>query len=327
MTPAPKTPVVVDVDDSESMFSKHLAAEESATTSNRQWYPTLRKAIWLLRRIYRLVNSTVFDDLAHRIVHSTILSLMSASQQITAKQSLENGRLFLITHLLHLKQQIVAFDIEYSPPEVEFDFSTVTNTFYELRDRGALWNPASWVRLVGTAVVGGGLLPKVVENMLDAKAELDGRLRTVINDFVHGYSNHITAPVDPALVSQQQAQSAKANGEAFDPLKAIRTVRGLAEKDVPALRAKLEEYVDDARTRETLVAAVRDQVLVNYDDFFDTYSAGQGRRVSKKGKAREDDVWSPELFADAMERVFLVGRLVGEDGDDGASVGSGGVSD
>jgi hypothetical protein len=304
------------VDDGESVFSKQFATEASVTSS-RNWYPTLRKAIWLLRRIYRLVNSTVFDDLAHRIVHSTIASLMYASQQISSKRAVQDGQLFLIIHLLHLKQQIVAFDIEFVPPEVEFDFSSYTNTFYELRERGSLWNPASWVRLVGGAV-GGGLLPKVVENMLDAKAELDGRLRTVINDFVNGYATHITAPVESSAVAQAKGQ--------FDPLKAVRTVRGLAEKDVPVLRAKLEAFVDDARTRETLVAAVRDQVIMTYEEFFDTYSEGKGKKLSRKGKGREDEVWGPDLFNDAMENVFQVGeQIVGED--DGRSVGSGGISD
>ncbi|EME40014.1 hypothetical protein DOTSEDRAFT_74774 [Dothistroma septosporum NZE10] len=295
-----------DGDDGESMFSKRFAAEESAMASGH-WFPTLRKAVWLLRRIYRLVNSTVFDDLAHRIVHSTIASLVHASNQVGSKKSPPDGQLFLIIHLLHLKQQIVAFDIEFSPPEVEFDFSSVANTFYELRERGSLWYPASWVRLVGGAV-GGGLLPKVVENMLDAKAELDGRLRTVINDFVNGYAFHITAPVETTTVAQQKDE--------FDPLKAVRTVRGLAEKDVPELRAKLDEFVDDARTRETLVAAVRDQVIATYEDFFDTYSEGKGKQFSKKGKAREDEVWGPDLFNDAMEYLFQVGQVVGDHGND-----------
>jgi hypothetical protein len=318
MTPVPKTPVLVDVDsdDAESMFSGRLTVKDNGNIpSSRQWYPTLRKAIWLLRRIYRLVNSSVFDDLAHRIVHSTIQSLLPATQQISSKHSLQDGQLFLITHLLHLKSQIVAFDIEFVPPEVDFDFSSLTNPFYELRDRGALWNPASWVRLVG-----GALLPKIVENMLDAKAELDGRLRGAINDLVHSYSDHITAPVDPAAVAAAKSSKSKTAvaAEPFDALRAIRTVRGLAEKDVPVLRAKLAAYVDDARTRETLVAAVRDQVLASYEDFFDASngSEGMGKRVSRKGKAREDELLSPELFAEAMERVFLVGRMVGEEDDD-----------
>jgi len=305
-----------EADDGESMFSKQLT---TGTNPPHSWYPTLHKAIWLLRRIYRLVNSTVFDDLAHRIVHSTIASLMHASAQVSTKKTTSDGQLFLITHLLHLKQQIVAFDIEFIPPEVEFDFSSYTNTFYELRERGTLWNPASWVRLVSGAL-GGGLLPKVVENMLDAKAELDGRLRTVINDFVNGYAEHITAPIEPSAISEAKTK------QAFDALKAVRTVRGLAEKDVPAIRAKLMEFVDDARTRETLVAAVRDQVVMSYEDFFDAQSEGQARRLSRKGKGREDEVWGPELFIEAMERVFQVGQMVGED-DGGGSDGSGHISD
>ena len=306
-TPATPTAKNEGADDAEGLF-------KDGSTSSQSWYPTLPKAIWLLRRIYRLVNSTVFDDLAHRIVHSTIASLLTASNQVGAKKSKQDGQLFLLTHLLHLKQQIVAFDIEFIPPEVEFDFSSYTNTFYELRERGSLWNPASWVRLVSGAL-GGGLLPKVVENMLDAKAELDGRLRTVINEFVNGYAGHITAPIDPATVSEVKSRNKE---QAFDALKAVRTVRGLAEKDVPSLRTKLGDYVDDKRTRETLVAAVRDQVVLSYEEFFDSQSEGGARRLSRKGKGREDEVLGPELFGEAMERVFLVGQTVGVD-DDGGS--------
>lgn len=312
----------VDVDDGASMVSKQFASTEDSKVS-QQWYPTLTKAVSLLRRIYRLVNSSVFDDLAHRIVHSTIYSLVSASQLVGSRKTVPDGQLFLITHLLHLKQQIIAFDIEFIPPEVEFDFSSVTNTFYELRNRGSLWNPTSWVRLVSGAV-GGGLFPKVVENMLDAKAELDGRLRTVINEFVNGYANHITAPIEASTVSQAQA----ANN--FDALKAIRTVRGLAEKDVPALRAKLQGFVQDSRTRETLVAAVRDQVAMSYEEFFDNVSEGQSRKLSRKGKGREDEIWGPDVFAEAMEKVFQVGQVVADndDDDDASSSGGGGfVSD
>ncbi|KAF2864247.1 Sec34-domain-containing protein [Piedraia hortae CBS 480.64] len=267
---------------------------EDGTTG--QWYPTLPKAIWLLRRIYRLVNSVVFDDLAHRIVHSTIQSLLYARQQISSKKSSQDSQLFLMIHLLRLKQQIVAFDIEFSPPEVDFDFSSITNTFYELRERGALWNPASWVRLV-SGVLGGGLLPKVVENMLDAKAELDGRLRTVINDFVNEYASRIAESVEKITPS-------------FDALKAVQMMQERAEKEAPRLRTQLQAYIDDARTRETLVAAVRNQTVLAYEDFFETYRQGSDKPLSRKGKAREGEVWSPEIFGEKMERIFQVGPVI-----------------
>ena len=314
--PAPKvtTDAQDDTSDTESMFSRKSDAQKNGSTGSHEWYPTLPKAIWLLRRIYRLVNSSVFDDLAHRIVHSTTESLVSASQRISTKASSRaNGQLFLLTHLLHFKQQIVAFDIEFVPPEIEFDFSSVTNTFYELRDRGALWNPTSWYRLASGAV-SGGLLPKVVENMLDAKSELDGRLRKVINEFVNNYSSHILAPVSAEAVADGKKPNAK---EPFDALRAVQTVRGLAEKDAPVLRAKLDEFLaNDVRTKETLVMAVRDQVALGYEEFFDAWSEQQGgRKISRKGKGREGDILGPEVFGEVVERVFAVDhqRVEGDD--------------
>ncbi|TIA43827.1 Sec34-domain-containing protein [Aureobasidium pullulans] len=284
-------------DDAADMF------EPSWITSEKQgivWYPTLRKAVWLLSRIYRLVNSTVFDDLAHNIVHSTTVSLAWAASQIATKSSPADANLFLIAHLLRLKQQIVAFDIEFVTPEVTFDFSSVTNTFYELRERGGLWNPASWVKLAA-----GGLMPRVVENMLDAKAELDGRLRAVINDFVNSFVGPITTPL---------AAPRKEPGP--EPSHVTAEVRTVTQKEVASLRSKLDEYIQDVRTRETLVAAVRDQVILAYEEWMDKLSEGKGAakigKVSKKGKGREDEVWSSEVFAEWCERVFAVGQVASD---------------
>lgn len=298
----------VAIDDTESVISAAFPTTNGA--DRREWYPTLNKAIWLLRRIYRLVNSTVFDDLAHRIVHSTTTSLLTASKALSAKtKSPADAQLFLIIHLLQLKQSIVAFDIEFIPPEVEFDFSSMTSTFWELRERGNLFNPASWYRLVSGAL-GSGLLPKVVENMLDAKADLDGRLRTVINDLVNTYANHILSPVAPETVAAESKHKDPESG--FDAVKAVRTVRGLAEKHVPLLRAKLDDWVTDKRVKETLVQAVRDQVIVGYEEFFDAQSESKSKKLSRKGKGREDEILGPDVFSDAMDKVFAVGPTVGE---------------
>ncbi|KAJ5351055.1 hypothetical protein N7452_000029 [Penicillium brevicompactum] len=264
-------------------------------TALKGWYPTLRKAIWLLSRIYRLVNSTVFDDLAHQIVHQTTLSLQNASSIIAGKATPADGQLFLMSHLLILKQQIVAFDIEYVAPEVTFDFSGVTNTFWELRERGGLFNPRNLMRLVGH-----GLIPRVVENMLDAKVELDGRLRTVINDFINAFAARMTASLPAKFVDTRNLQ----RGELILP--SCRTI----EKEVPGLRKVLNEYIDDTRMKETLVGAVQDRTIQIYEDFFEKYTSsekGKGNHVSKKGKGRDDAVWDVNTFAEWCEGVFRVG--------------------
>lgn len=240
-------------------------------------------------------------------MHQTTLSLTKASTQISSRATPADGHLFLLKQLLILKQQIVTFDIEFVTPEVNVDFSSITNTIWELRERGGLFDPRNIMRFLGN-----NMMPKVVENMFDAKAELDARLRTVISTFTNEYAARMTSAVaDPATKKKD-----------FDAPKAVKTVRSTIEKEVLALRSRLVEYLDDMRTRETLAGAVQDQVLANYDDFFEQHTSNaraNGSVVSKKGKGRQDDVWDPETFADWAITVFGVGDVGFDEGDGGSS--------
>ena len=72
VTPMPKTPRVVEEGDSPSGrwgFDTEAAFEG--------WYPTLRKAIWLLSRIYRLVNVSVEEVILYhdRLIFNAVHSL------------------------------------------------------------------------------------------------------------------------------------------------------------------------------------------------------------------------------------------------------------
>lgn len=69
-TPIPKTPTIVEEDDSPS---GRWNFETEATFDG--WYPTLRKAIWLLSRIYRLVNVSLDS-------HSSLCCLTQSSNQL-----------------------------------------------------------------------------------------------------------------------------------------------------------------------------------------------------------------------------------------------------
>jgi hypothetical protein len=232
------------------------------------------------------------------------MSLTQASTTISKSASPTDAALFLISHFLLLKQQIVAFDIEFVTPEtqVHYNFGSVSDTFWELRSRGGLFNPRNLVSL---------LIPKVVENMLDAKAEVDSRLRQAINEFTGLFVKRMTAPIDTknnkkVPVNEAPARTAK--------------IRQNVEQETPFLRTKLEEYITDHRTREMLVAAVMESVTQAYEDWFDTsytpsLSGTNGTGRSTKGKGREDGVWDPDVFSEWCAGVFKVGTL-GSDGRD-----------
>lgn len=278
-------------------------------------YPTLTRAISLLSLIYRLLNPTIFDDLAHRVVHATTVSLIHASKLLITQTKAQankayslgnpvedttaNAHLFLLTHLLLLKSQIVAFDIEFSPqPEVSFDFSNLTNTFHELQaERGGLFNPVNLFRLVGR---GRDLLPRVVENMLDAKVELDGQLRKVISDFTAWEAGKMTSSLKAKGVERDEGKARTAMNE----------MKKAVQKEVSPLRRLLDDWIEDERTRETLVMAVREAVVQAYEEFLGAAGVlGKGRPKSK-GKGREDEVWDVDTFVEWAEGVFGVAEQV-----------------
>ena len=215
-----------------------------------------------------------------------------------------DAQLFLLKHLLILKQQIVAFDIEYITPEVNFDFSGMAFTFQELRDRGSLFDPRALWRLLSSN--GGSLLPSIVENMLDAKAELDGKLRTVINDFCSSTANRITSSIAKSATEKKS----------FDPMAVVPGIREAAKVDLPRLRSKLDDYLEDGRTKETLVSAIQDQVVLNYEGWHEQWTIdqkGKGHnRVRGKGKGKESEVWDPSVFTEWALGVFGVGKVYGE---------------
>lgn len=234
-TPTPSAPAIVD--DVTTPGNGAGTSPFDTEAAHAGWYPTLRKCIWLLSRIYRLVNSTVFDDLAHSIVHLTTLSLLRASTLLQAKQSPADAHLFLIRHFLLLKAQIVAFDIEFVKPDTSIDFSGLAGSFWELREKG-LFSRSGILNLVK-----GAAMPKVVENMLDAKVELDARLRAVIGEFGRYWKSRMVGGIEGIRRT--------ALG---DPVGAVKEA---VEGEVVVLRRMLVIYLEDARTREMLVGAVQ----------------------------------------------------------------------
>lgn len=149
------------------------------------------------------------------------------------------------------------------------------------------------------------LVPKVVENMLDAKAEVDTVLRKGIQDFTAQFVNRMMEPVKTSkgLVKVSPADAAPRTTK----------LRANISHETPFLRSKLEEYITDHRTREMLVAAVMESVTSTYEDWYDqSYMPslnGAGAARSSKGKGSVDGVWDPDVFAEWCTGVFKVGTL------------------
>lgn len=73
-----------------------------------------------------------------------------------------------------------------------------------------------------------------------------------------------------------------------DPAARVKTA---VEREVPAMRKKLVEYVEEGRIVESLVGAVFEAVLEKYKDYW-VEMFGDGKRRPREG----GEVWGPDGF-------------------------------
>lgn len=223
------------------------------------WYPPMRKAISLLSQINQLVNSTTFDDLAHRVVHECLVSLQAAhALAVTRLGSRIEADLFLIKHLLILRNQILEFDIEYVPTDVHIDFSGISEVISLVRKEGVSLNRQRLLNLAKISV------PKVVNNMFDAKEELYAQLRNSIHSFTEESVKLIVAPITRTTDSKDDDSMAET------ALADTRKMRENASVEIPKLRnLMLNNYIDDTRTVDILIDSIQDLVIQAYEKYHD----------------------------------------------------------
>jgi len=139
------------------------------------WYPPLRQTLALLSKLYGVVENTVFEDFARRAVHQCVLSLRQASESVARNRSVLHGDLFLVRHLLILREQLLPFDARLTGTERSLDF----------RSTGLAWTHfASNARSLLKFDTNNSLwqlakegLPGLHEDNVDAKRELDAVLK------------------------------------------------------------------------------------------------------------------------------------------------------
>lgn len=119
------------------------------------------------------------NDIAYNIMHQTCQAVMTAANAVTAKFSQIDGRIFAIKNLVILKNIILTYEISGSRRNAAIDFSPMWNSFADLRSRGGLFDVRAYYDLLTTQ----HLLPRVVQNLEDARAELDGLMRATITQF------------------------------------------------------------------------------------------------------------------------------------------------
>ncbi|KAG0018581.1 Golgi transport complex subunit 3 [Podila clonocystis] len=257
------------------------------------WYPTLQTTLWLLTKIYKCVNQTIFDDLSQEALSKCLISLNQASTTIKETRDPVDGHLFLIKHLLILKEQIAPFEGNFVHSTKEVDFSRMTDALTTLfRDRTNLFSFGSWFGAVSQTIT-----PTLVDSHLDARQEIDRDLKLVCETFilemgksaVHclaGFMNKVAGfRIRADVVAAQREQEPSSNGLLRRPAMLLkdqpfarpeelqRIMLDFKESVPPRIQwtvLKLSNYLKDPSTEMILMRPIQSFILESYQSFYDT---------------------------------------------------------
>lgn len=211
------------------------------------WYPPLIKGVGLLSKIYELVSSSVFDDLAHNIVHDCIISLKNAYALALSIGPLD-AHLFLLKNLLMLKEQLQQYDIEYVSSDTALDFSGIGDIIQKIREGTSVFSEGGLLGLVQESV------PRVVRSMIDARQELQLELRNVVHLFT-----------DDAVKLMVEPLSREREATALDD---CRELRDNIESMLPRFKTQIEVFITEAGIITALIDGIQELLVLNYEKYY-----------------------------------------------------------
>ncbi|AOW07326.1 Sec34-like family-domain-containing protein [Yarrowia lipolytica] len=232
--------------------SSSVGDESNADISNdllQGWYPPLRRTVILLSQIYQLVNSHVFDTMAHNVLHDCITSLNVARVVAQKRLGPSDAELWFIKNLLMLNSQVAEFDIQFVPEEKQLDFSGALGILGQIaRERRVTTDKD------GIAGLARASLPRVINSMMDARVELSANLRNAISTMTESEVRHI-------------AKSIMTDPKPENIVTDTRQLREDTASEIPRSYTKIKSYVDDAQAADVLIEAIQDLLVRNYDEY------------------------------------------------------------
>ncbi|CAG85834.2 DEHA2C02640p [Debaryomyces hansenii CBS767] len=245
-------------------------------------YLPLGKALTILSNIYELINSVVFDDLAHYIVHSCIYILKNGAYKISLTHLGKlDSKLYYLKNLIILQNQLNNFDIQYVRTETTLDFTSGINEIFQtFRNGEFIYNynqNGGFIELVKKSA------PKVINNMIDAKYEIELELNNAVHEFITECANIISEPI-----------LSKTSKE--EPLQKSLSFRDNLMTDLPKFHKEVKFFINEVNIIKYLIDNLCNLVITTYENFYHLL---------------EEEVQHNEKLKHYMQEIMEVDTLIG----------------
>ncbi|CAG05904.1 unnamed protein product, partial [Tetraodon nigroviridis] len=202
------------------------------------WYPTVRRTLVCLSKLYRCIDRAVFQGLSQEALSACIQSLLKASDIILKNKTQIDGQLFLIKHLLIMREQIAPFHTDFAIKEISLDLKKTRDAAFKILNPKAV---PKFFRLNSHNAILEFLLegtPEIKEHYIDSKKDVDRHLKFSCEQFI-----------------QQQTQIFVGNLEEF--LTRVAALKTMAIEGGPTYRLSQQPWAQPAKINDLVTATYR----------------------------------------------------------------------
>ncbi|XP_056322065.1 conserved oligomeric Golgi complex subunit 3 [Danio aesculapii] len=161
-----------------------LQSSVSPADLHGMWYPTVRRTLVCLSKLYRCIDRAVFQGLSQEALSACIQSLLHASDIIQKNKTQIDGQLFLIKHLLIMREQIAPFHADFAIKEISLDLKKTRDAAFKILNPKAV---PKFFRLNSHNAILEFLLegtPEIKEHYIDSKKDVDRHLKLSCESFI-----------------------------------------------------------------------------------------------------------------------------------------------
>uniref|UniRef100_A0A8D3C4L0 Conserved oligomeric Golgi complex subunit 3 n=1 Tax=Scophthalmus maximus TaxID=52904 RepID=A0A8D3C4L0_SCOMX len=219
-------------------LSSRIQASISPADLHGMWYPTVRRTLVCLSKLYRCMDRAVFQGLSQEALSACIQSLLKASDIILKNKTQIDGQLFLIKHLLIIREQIAPFHTDFAIKEISLDLKKTRDAAFKIFNPKAV---PKFFRLNSHNAILEFLLegtPEIKEHYIDSKKDVDRHLKFSCEQFI-----------------QQQTQIFVGNLEEF--LNKVVALKTMAIQGGPTYSLSQQPWAQPAKINDIVMATYR----------------------------------------------------------------------
>ncbi|EFN70102.1 Conserved oligomeric Golgi complex subunit 3 [Camponotus floridanus] len=259
LEPVSRNHIVID-----SIYQKtHMGS--SPADLHAMWYPTVRRTLVCLSRLYRCVDRSVFQSLSQEAISLCVQSIENARQEIEKRASTLDAELFQIKHLLILREQIAPFQVDFTIKEYSLDFSKVKTAAFGLLEKSSRLFTLSNNALLQFLLEGA---PQMKEQLIDSRKHVDAKLKFTCQQLIQHATYLLISPIIKLLEKDRlhDVNSSQENslGNAKEVADIIVDVLRIIKFKCPEIQQSMQLYLANKETEFILFKPVKNNICAAF---------------------------------------------------------------